>query len=101
MLVHSERAPEVSSSLDAWLIWMADAPMLPGKQYIFKIGAKNVFGVVERIHHVVDVNTLEKDFADELKSGEPFVRTHACEIMLEEKLVKRKVSLKALDSPLE
>ncbi|HEY3645761.1 MAG TPA: sulfate adenylyltransferase subunit CysN [Gammaproteobacteria bacterium] len=67
MLVHSERSPEVSTSLDAWLIWMADAPMLPGKQYLFKIGTKNVFGVVERIHHVVDVNTLEKDFADELK----------------------------------
>ncbi|HSN17660.1 MAG TPA: sulfate adenylyltransferase subunit CysN [Gammaproteobacteria bacterium] len=67
MLVHSERSPEVSTSLDAWLIWMADAPMLPGKQYTFKMGAKSVFGVVEKIHHVVDVNTLQKDLADELK----------------------------------
>jgi bifunctional enzyme CysN/CysC len=67
MLVHSERSPEVSTSLDAWLIWMADAPMLPGKQYLFKMNAKIVSGVVERIHHVVDVNTLEKDLADELK----------------------------------
>jgi sulfate adenylyltransferase subunit 1 (EFTu-like GTPase family) len=68
MLVHSERSPEVSTSLDAWLIWMADAPMLPGKQYIFKVGAKSVFGVVEKVHHVVDVNTLEKNLADELIS---------------------------------
>jgi bifunctional enzyme CysN/CysC len=67
MLVHGERAPEVSTSLDAWLIWMADAPMLPGKQYLFKMNEKTVSGVVERIHHVVDVNTLEKDLADELK----------------------------------
>jgi bifunctional enzyme CysN/CysC len=67
MLVHGERAPEVSTSLDAWLIWMADAPMLPGKQYLFKLNEKTVSGVVERIHHVVDVNTLEKDLADELK----------------------------------
>ena len=67
VLVHSERAPHVGTSLDAWLIWMADAPMLPGKQYLFKIGAKTVNGVVEKIHHTVDVNTLEKDFADELK----------------------------------
>ena len=48
MLVHSERAPEVSNSLDAWLIWMADAPMLPGKQYLFKLNAKIVSGVVEK-----------------------------------------------------
>jgi len=62
-----ERAPEVSTSLDAWLIWMADAPMLPGKQYLFKLGTKTVNGVIEKIHHVVDVNTLQKDLADELK----------------------------------
>ena len=67
MLVHSERAPHVGNTLDAWLIWMADAPMLPGKQYLFKLNAKTVSGVVERIHHAVDVNTLQKDLADELK----------------------------------
>ena len=67
VLVHSERAPHVSASLDAWLIWMADAPMLPGKQYLFKLNAKTVSGVVEKIHHVVDVNTFQKDLADEMK----------------------------------
>ncbi|HET7175133.1 MAG TPA: sulfate adenylyltransferase subunit CysN [Gammaproteobacteria bacterium] len=67
VLVHGERAPHVSATLDAWLIWMADAPMLPGKQYLFKLSAKTVSGVVEKIHNVVDVNTLEKDLADELK----------------------------------
>ncbi|HEX7966549.1 MAG TPA: sulfate adenylyltransferase subunit CysN [Gammaproteobacteria bacterium] len=67
MLVHGERAPHVGTTLDAWLIWMSDAPMLPGKQYLFKLNAKTVSGVVEKIHHVVDVNTLQKDLADELK----------------------------------
>ena len=67
VLVHGERAPHVGTILDAWLIWMADTPMLPGKQYLFKLNAKTVSGVVEKIHHMVDVNTLEKDFADELK----------------------------------
>ncbi len=67
VLVHGQRAPHVGASLDAWLIWMADAPMLPGKQYFFKLNSKTVSGVVEKIHNVVDVNTLEKDLADELK----------------------------------
>ena len=66
VLVHGERAPHVGTAVDAWLIWMADAPMLPGKQYLFKLNAKTVSGVVEKIHNVVDVNTLEKDLADEL-----------------------------------
>ena len=66
VLVHSERAPYVGTSLDAWLIWMSDAPMLPGKQYLFKLNAKIVSGVVEKVHNVIDVNTLEKDLADEL-----------------------------------
>ncbi|HSC47672.1 MAG TPA: sulfate adenylyltransferase subunit CysN [Gammaproteobacteria bacterium] len=67
VLVHGDRAPHVGMSLDAWLIWMADAPMLPGKQYLFKLCAKTVSGVIEQIHHVVDVNTLEQGPGEELK----------------------------------
>jgi bifunctional enzyme CysN/CysC len=67
VLVHGDRAPHVGMNLDAWLIWMADAPMLPGKQYLFKLGAKTVSGIIEKIHHVVDVNTLEQGPGEELK----------------------------------
>ena len=67
VLVHGDRAPHVGTNLDAWLIWMADAPMLPGKQYLFKLCAKTVSGVIESIHHVMDVNTLERHPGEELK----------------------------------
>jgi bifunctional enzyme CysN/CysC len=67
VLVHGGRAPHVGTSTDSWLIWMADAPMLPGKQYLFKLGAKVVGGVIDRIHHIVDVNTLETHAGEELK----------------------------------
>ena len=67
VLVHSDRAAHVGTGLDAWLIWMADAPMLPGKQYLFKLATKTVSGVIEKIHHEVDVNTLAQSPAEELK----------------------------------
>lgn len=66
ILVHGDRAPHVGTSLDAWLIWMAEAPMLPGKQYLFKLAAKTANGVIQTIHHSVDVNTLEQRPAAEL-----------------------------------
>ncbi|MGA1076644.1 MAG: elongation factor 1-alpha C-terminal domain-related protein, partial [Ilumatobacteraceae bacterium] len=49
------RRPSVGDRFDAQIIWMADAPLLPGKQYEFKVGARYVFGTVERIHHRTDV----------------------------------------------
>ena len=66
ILVHGERAPHVGTSLDAWLIWMAEAPMLPGMQYLFKLAAKTAAGVIQKIHHSVDINTLEQHPAAEL-----------------------------------
>lgn len=67
VLVHGGRAPHVGTSVDSWLIWMADAPLLPGKQYLFKLGTKVAGGVIDRIHHIVDVNTLETHAGGELK----------------------------------
>jgi bifunctional enzyme CysN/CysC len=70
VLVHTDRAPSVADRFDAQIIWMADAPLLPGKQYEFKIGARYVFGTVERIHHRTDVNDMSAHAAEELKLNE-------------------------------
>jgi len=70
VLVHTDRAPSVSDRFDAQIIWMADAPLLPGKQYELKVGSRYVFGTVERIHHRSDVNDMSTHAADELKLNE-------------------------------
>jgi len=70
VLVHSDRAPSVGDRFDAQIIWMADAPLLPGKQYEFKVGARYVFGTVEKIHHRTDVNDLSTHQAEQLKLNE-------------------------------
>jgi bifunctional enzyme CysN/CysC len=67
VLVHGDRAPHVGSTFDATIIWMHESPLLPGKQYEFKLGTKFVKGMIQHIHHQIDVNTLAQAPATELK----------------------------------
>ncbi|MCM5556141.1 sulfate adenylyltransferase subunit CysN [Pleomorphomonas sp. JP5] len=49
--------PEVADQFAAHLIWMADDPLLPGRPYLLKIGARQVTAQVTAIRHKIDVNT--------------------------------------------
>lgn len=51
--------PEVSDQFAAHLLWMAEEELLPGRQYLLKIGARTVPVSVTELKHKVDVNTLE------------------------------------------
>jgi bifunctional enzyme CysN/CysC len=70
VLVHPDRSPSVGNQFDAHVIWMTDAPLLPGKQYDIKISSHYVRGTVERIEKRIDVNDLTEHAADELKLNE-------------------------------
>jgi bifunctional enzyme CysN/CysC len=39
---------------------MADEPLLPGRPYLLKIGARTVSAQITEIKHEVNVNTLEE-----------------------------------------
>ncbi|HSC07907.1 MAG TPA: sulfate adenylyltransferase subunit CysN [Steroidobacteraceae bacterium] len=82
VLVHSDRSPSVGDRFDAHLIWMADAPLLPGKQYEFKLGPRYVNGTVELIHHRIDVNDRSEHAARELKLNEIAL----CRVVLNEQV---------------
>ncbi|ABM63117.1 sulfate adenylyltransferase subunit CysN [Halorhodospira halophila] len=60
----------VDDTLDARIVWMAEQPLLPGRQYDIKLGTATVPAVVERIHHRIDVNTLEHHQVEELGLNE-------------------------------
>ena len=49
----------VSDQFEATIIWMGDAPMLPGRPYLFKIGAATVGGSLAHLKHQVNIDTLE------------------------------------------
>ena len=59
VLADAHARPDVSDQFAAHLLWMADEEMLPGRQYLLKIGAATVPAAISELKHKVDVNTLE------------------------------------------
>jgi bifunctional enzyme CysN/CysC len=51
--------PEVSEQFAAHLLWMMDDELLPGRQYLLKVGTATVPATISELKHKVDVNTLE------------------------------------------
>jgi bifunctional enzyme CysN/CysC len=80
VLVHPDRAPSVSRVFDAHVIWMSDTPLLPGRQYEFKLSHRYLRGTVESVQHRIDVNDLSEHAAKELKLNE----VGLCRIVLSE-----------------
>ncbi len=66
VLVHPEHRPTLARTFDAHIIWMGEAPLLPGKRYEFKIGHRYVKGLVDSIQHRIDVNDLTTREAEAL-----------------------------------
>lgn len=70
LLVHPQERPRVAEALDARVVWMADSPLLPGRQYDIKMGPKLQSAIPETVHHRIDVNTLEHQHVDQLELNE-------------------------------
>ncbi|NOU21711.1 MAG: sulfate adenylyltransferase subunit CysN [Methyloglobulus sp.] len=71
MLVGKDKtAPVVSDKFRANIVWMAEKPLTPGRQYAIKLATRSVYGSISLIHHRIDVNTLEHHDANELKLNE-------------------------------
>ncbi|MBK6789503.1 MAG: sulfate adenylyltransferase subunit CysN [Betaproteobacteria bacterium] len=50
---------EVADQFECHLVWMDDEPLLPGRPYLLKLGARTVNATVTEIKHKVNVNTME------------------------------------------
>jgi bifunctional enzyme CysN/CysC len=62
--------PEVSDQFAAHLLWMAEDELLPGRQYLLKIGTKTVPASVTELKHKIDVNSLDHFAAKTLQLNE-------------------------------
>jgi bifunctional enzyme CysN/CysC len=58
VLSAADAPPPVASQFEATIVWMHDEPLLPGRTYLVKIGAKTLTASIPRIKHRIDVNTL-------------------------------------------
>jgi len=61
---------EVSDQFAAHLLWMAEEEMLPGRQYLLKLGTNLVPAQVTTLKHKVDVNNLHQHAAKTLHLNE-------------------------------
>ena len=51
--------PECADQFEATMVWMSEEPLLPGRPYLLKIGARTVNAQVTDIKYKINVNTLE------------------------------------------
>jgi bifunctional enzyme CysN/CysC len=61
---------ETADQFECNLVWMAEAPMLPGRPYRMKIGTSLVNATITTLKYKVNVNTLEHLAATELGLNE-------------------------------
>ncbi|GAB2522804.1 sulfate adenylyltransferase subunit CysN [Lysobacter humi (ex Lee et al. 2017)] len=62
--------PEVTDQVAAHVLWLGEQPLLPGRPYWLRIGAREVGASVTEIKHRVDVNTQEPLAAKHLEMNE-------------------------------
>ena len=67
MLASAGQLPLEATRFNAHIVWLAEEPLVPGKQYYLKQTTKIVTGSVSRIHYRIDVNTLERVPVERLK----------------------------------
>lgn len=70
MMVKSSDIPEVADNLEVMLVWMDEAQMRPGNDYLIKRATNVTTGRFNTIDYKVDVNTLDKGVADTLELNE-------------------------------
>ncbi|KAA0677129.1 adenylyl-sulfate kinase [Azospirillum brasilense] len=59
LLSNPENAPEVADQFAAHLLWMAEEPLIPGRSYLLRAGARWVPATVTALRHAVNVESLE------------------------------------------
>jgi bifunctional enzyme CysN/CysC len=66
----ADAPPAVADQFESTLVWMDDEPMLPGRPYLLKIGARTVGASITEPKYKVNVNTLEHLAAKRLELNE-------------------------------
>ena len=69
-IVKSDAAPLVSNQFTANIVWMAEEPLIPNKQYGIKFATKQTTGSVSDIDFQIDVNTMEQTDAVRISLNE-------------------------------
>nr|WP_242521868.1 sulfate adenylyltransferase subunit CysN [Motiliproteus sp. SC1-56] len=69
MIVAAEH-PLLAKRVEVEFVWMADEPLVPGKEYLIKCGTLVTPGRIEKLGYKTDVNTLEQMQSEQLELNE-------------------------------
>ncbi len=70
MLVHTADRPHVGNRLEAKVVWMSEAPLLPHRPYLLKHTTQTVQARLREVVHRVNINTLDEEPASRLQLNE-------------------------------
>ncbi|MEK9284535.1 sulfate adenylyltransferase subunit CysN [Bradyrhizobium sp. ISRA442] len=59
ILSRPDDRPKVADQFAAYVIWMDEEPLAPGRNYVLRIGSQTIAGSITAIRHRIDVNTCE------------------------------------------
>ena len=59
LVVAAEEPAEIADQFEATVVWMNEAPLLRGRDYLMKIGTKTVGATISPLKYKINVNTLE------------------------------------------
>ena len=67
VLVAGGEPPQVADQFEATIVWMHERPMLQGRSYRLKIGARTVTATLAPLKYKLNINTLEHTAARKLE----------------------------------
>ena len=79
VIAAGDAPPQVASQFEAMIVWMHEEPLLQGRAYLMKCGARTVSATIAPIKHKINVNTLDELPAERLELNDIGV----CELELD------------------
>jgi len=79
LLVAADNPSEVASQFETSLLWMAETPMVAGRQYLLKTGATTALCTPNKPKYRIDVNSMQHLAAKDLSLNE----IGCCEVALD------------------
>jgi bifunctional enzyme CysN/CysC len=59
VLAAADSPPQLADQFQATIVWMHHEPLLPGRAYLMRIGARLVGCSITTLKHKIDINTME------------------------------------------
>ncbi len=70
VIARADDRPAVGNQFEATVIWMADEPMLPGRNYLMRIGGATATATITPLKYKLNVNSLDRLAATKLDLNE-------------------------------